>query len=63
MGHGYADPLVKVQWGQSTAEKLRAWGWDVDFKTYRNMPHTASDEEIDDLEKYLKERIPDQEGK
>lgn len=63
MGHGDADPLVKIQWGQSTAEKLRGWGWDVNFKTYKNLPHSASDEEINDLEKYLKERIPDEADK
>ena len=59
MGHGDADPLVKVQWGQGTAEKLRSWGWEVDFKTYRGLPHSAADAEIDDLEEYLKARIPD----
>ncbi|KAK3690604.1 hypothetical protein LTR37_019100 [Vermiconidia calcicola] len=60
MGHGIADPLIKVEWGQMTADKLKGWGWDVDFKTYRGLQHSASPEEIDDLERYLKERIPDQ---
>ncbi|KAK3687044.1 hypothetical protein LTR37_019206 [Vermiconidia calcicola] len=60
MGHGSADPLIKVEWGQMTADKLKGWGWDVDFKTYRGLQHSASPEEIDDLERYLKERIPDQ---
>ena len=59
MGHGDADPIVKYQWGQMTAEKLKGWGWDVEFKTYRNLPHSASPTEIDDLEVYLKQRIPD----
>ena len=59
MGHGDADPLVKIQWGQASAEKLRGWGWDVDFRSYKGIPHTAAPQEIDDLEKYLKERIPD----
>ena len=62
MGHGDADPLVKVQWGQSTAEKLRSWGYDVEFKTYRGLPHSAAPQEIDDLENWLKARIPDQES-
>ncbi len=59
MGHGDADPLVKVQWGQSTAEKLKSWGYEVDFKTYRGLPHSAAPQEIDDLEQYLRQRIPD----
>lgn len=63
MGHGDADPLVRVEWGQRTAEKIREWGYEVDFKTYRGVPHSASPQEIDDLEKWLKERLPDVEGK
>lgn len=59
IGHGDADPVVKYQWGAATAEKLKSWGYEVDFKTYRGLPHSAAPEEIDDLEKYLKERIPD----
>lgn len=58
MGHGDKDPIVRYDWGQMTAGKLREWGWSVDFKTYRNLPHSAAPEEIDDLEKYLNERIP-----
>ena len=60
MGHGEADPLVKVQWGKDTAAKLESWGYDVDFKTYKGLPHSAAPEEIDDLERWLKDRIPDQ---
>jgi predicted esterase len=63
MGHGDADPLVKVQWGEATAQKLKDWGYEVDFKTYRGLPHSAAPQEIDDLEEYLKKRIPDTEAK
>lgn len=62
MGHGDADPLVRVQWGLATADKLRSWGYEVDFKTYRGLPHSAAPQEIDDLEVYLKQRIPDLEA-
>ena len=34
MGHGDADPLVRLEWGRRSAEKLREWGWKVDFNTY-----------------------------
>jgi predicted esterase len=63
MGHGDADPVVKHQWGQMTADKLKEWGWDVEFKTYPGLPHSAAPQEVDDLERYLKARIPDQESK
>lgn len=60
MGHGDADPVVRYAWGQMTAEKLKGWGWSVDFRTYKNLPHSAAPQEIDDLESYLLQRIPDQ---
>lgn len=59
MGHGTADPVVKYEWGQMTAAKLKEWGWNVDLHSYPGLPHSAAPEEIDDLEKYLKGRIPD----
>jgi len=59
MGHGDFDPVVRYPWGKATAEKLREWGWQVDFKTYPGLPHSCSQDEIDDLENYIKARIPD----
>jgi predicted esterase len=35
MGHGDADQVVRYDWGKLTAEKLKEWGIDVDFNTYR----------------------------
>ncbi|KAK3654702.1 hypothetical protein LTR56_003975 [Elasticomyces elasticus] len=58
MGHGDADQVVRYAWGKMTADTLKGWGWNVDFKTYRGLPHSAAPEEIDDLEKYLNQRIP-----
>lgn len=63
MGHGEADPLVKVQWGRETAGKLTEWGWKVDLRTYPHLPHSASPEEIEDLRGWLEERIPELDGK
>ncbi|KAK8216074.1 Phospholipase/carboxylesterase/thioesterase [Phyllosticta capitalensis] len=58
MGHGDIDPVVRHEWGQRTADTLKEWGWNVDFRTYEGLPHSADPEEIDDLENYLKQRIP-----
>ncbi|KAK4507654.1 hypothetical protein PRZ48_001389 [Zasmidium cellare] len=60
MGHGDADPVVKYPWGKATADKLKEWGWDVDFRTYRGLPHSAAPQEIDDLAQYLQARLPEQ---
>ncbi|KAL8723119.1 MAG: hypothetical protein Q9225_000522 [Loekoesia sp. 1 TL-2023] len=60
MGHGDQDPLVKIEWGQETANRLKALGWKVDFNAYKGMAHDASPKEMDDLEAWLKERLPAQ---
>ncbi|KAG9946802.1 Phospholipase/carboxylesterase, partial [Aureobasidium melanogenum] len=59
MGHGDVDPVVQYAWGQATAKTLQEWGWNVDFKTYKGLPHSAAPQEINDLERYIKERVPD----
>lgn len=35
MGHGDADQVVRYEWGKRTAEKLKEWGWTVDFRRYQ----------------------------
>jgi predicted esterase len=59
MGHGDADPVVQYPWGKASAEKLREMGYEVDFKTYRGLPHSAAPQEIEDLAAFLKARIPE----
>jgi predicted esterase len=34
MGHGDSDPLVKPEWGEMTANKLKEFGFSVDYRTY-----------------------------
>jgi predicted esterase len=34
MGHGDADPVVRYEWGKLTSEKLKEWGYNVEFRTY-----------------------------
>jgi predicted esterase len=58
MGHGDADQVVQHKWGQKTAEQLKEWGHPVDFQTYKDLPHSADPQEIDDLENFLNKVIP-----
>jgi len=58
MGHGDEDPLVLPKWGQMTADILKQWGYRVNLKFYPGLEHSALPQEIDDLESYIKERIP-----
>ncbi|KAL8993084.1 MAG: hypothetical protein Q9169_006608, partial [Polycauliona sp. 2 TL-2023] len=57
MGHGEVDPLVKLEWGQRTAETLRGFGWEVDWRVYKGLAHSADPKEMDDLEGWLSERL------
>lgn len=58
MGHGSVDPLVKYDWGVQTAQALKEMGWNVDFRTYEGLAHSAEPREIDDLEQWIGERLP-----
>jgi len=58
MGHGDVDPMVKHEWGVETVKTLAEMGWKVDFKTYKGLAHSADPKEIDDLEIYLRARLP-----
>lgn len=58
MGHGEVDPLVLPKWGQLTKETLTNEGHKVELKFYPGLAHSADPDEIDDVEKFLNERIP-----
>ena len=60
MGHGDSDPLVRHEWGVETADVLKKLGFDVTFRTYKGLVHSADPKEIDDVEKWLEERLPAQ---
>ncbi|KAL2114778.1 hypothetical protein VUR80DRAFT_88 [Thermomyces stellatus] len=57
MCHGTFDPLVVPQIAQASFEALKGMGYDVKMKTYP-MAHSACPEELDDVEEFLKERLP-----
>ncbi|CRK21938.1 hypothetical protein BN1708_003519 [Verticillium longisporum] len=60
MGHGGSDPLVRPELGQMSAEMLKKLGFDVTLKIYPGMPHSACPEELDDVEAFLRARLPAQ---
>lgn len=42
--HGDCDPIVPYRWGQMTASLLKQFMTQTEFKTYRGMMHTSSEE-------------------
>ncbi|KAI5867402.1 Phospholipase/carboxylesterase [Durotheca rogersii] len=63
MCHGDADPVVPYGLGQMSFEKLKKEGFDVTMKTYPEMPHSACVEELDEIEAFLRARLPPTEDK
>jgi predicted esterase len=59
MGHGTADNVVQYKWGKATFEQLKEWDYQVEFKTYEGLTHSADPEELQDLAQWLKARVPD----
>ncbi|CAM0137379.1 hypothetical protein VKS41_003264 [Umbelopsis sp. WA50703] len=53
MGHGDRDPVVQFAYGSKSADLLKSKGYNVEFHSYKGVVHTASDEEISDVAKFL----------
>ncbi|EGV62700.1 phospholipase/carboxylesterase [Yamadazyma tenuis] len=55
-GHGTADPIIAHQYGQLTAEFYQSLGFtNYRFKSYPGMAHSAGDDELVDVAKFLKD--------
>lgn len=52
MAHGSADPMLPMQWGLASADKLREAGFEVEWHDYP-MPHAVCPEEIADIRAWL----------
>jgi predicted esterase len=58
MAHGSADLVVPTAFGRESAQILRAAGFDVVWKEYPGMGHSACLEELDDVEEFLRKQLP-----
>ncbi|KAI1140640.1 Phospholipase/carboxylesterase [Hypoxylon sp. FL0543] len=58
MCHGDEDSVVPTNFGQMSYEMLKKQGFDVTMKIYRGMPHSACVEELDEVEAFLRARLP-----
>ncbi|KAK4117526.1 acyl-protein thioesterase-1-like protein [Canariomyces notabilis] len=66
MAHGDSDQVVNIALGKTSFDLLKGMGYNAEFKVYKGMEHSASLEELDDVEAFLRERLPalgDNEGK
>ncbi|RSL48109.1 Acyl-protein thioesterase 1 [Fusarium sp. AF-6] len=58
MFHGDADPIVNVQRGKLSVDLLKELGYDVTWKIYPGMGHSACLEELDEVEAFLRQQLP-----
>ncbi|KZN90409.1 Acyl-protein thioesterase [Penicillium chrysogenum] len=63
LAHGTEDPVVPFASGKTSAQKLKELGLEnVSFNQYENLGHSATPEEIDDLEKFIEKALAEGEG-
>jgi predicted esterase len=58
MCHGDQDTMVQLGLGEESADKLKDLGYDVTFKKYLGLAHSASPAEIQDIATFIKDRLP-----
>ncbi|XP_019866715.1 acyl-protein thioesterase 1 isoform X2 [Aethina tumida] len=58
--HGDCDPLVPYKWGQMTASLLKTLLNKPEFKSYKGLMHSSSDEELNDVRAFVEKNIPSQ---
>ncbi|CAH1155623.1 unnamed protein product [Phaedon cochleariae] len=58
--HGDCDPVVPYKWGQMTASILKTMLQDVEFKSFRGLMHTSSDDELLDIKQFISKYLPSQ---
>ena len=56
MGHGTQDQVVPEALGRRSADALKGWGYEVDYRTYP-MAHSVSPQEIADVSAWLGARL------
>jgi len=59
--HGDCDPLVPLTFGQMSSALIKAFCPNAQFKSYVGLSHSSSEQEMDDLKKFLSEKIPSSE--
>ncbi|KAK4247789.1 Phospholipase/carboxylesterase/thioesterase [Corynascus novoguineensis] len=58
MAHGDSDQVVNLELGKKSYELLKSMGYNVTLKIYEGMEHSACPEELDEVESFLRERLP-----
>ena len=58
-GHGDVDPMVPLQWAQLSHQALQMIGFsNLTFKTYGGLGHSSTEEEMEDVNDWIKNTSP-----
>lgn len=59
IGHGDVDDVVQLEWAKLSHKALQTIGFsNLTFKTYKGVPHSSSEEEMDDVDRYIETIFP-----
>jgi lysophospholipase-2 len=56
--HGEADPVVPLVWGKQSADFLSPHNPNHKFKSYPGLPHSSSQEELEDVRAFINKHLP-----
>jgi len=59
-GHGDCDPVLPYKFGQLSASLLKSFMKTTEFKTYRGLSHSSTEEELADMKKFIDKHIGSQ---
>ena len=54
LGHGERDRKMKLEWGREMSDTLSEMGMDVSFKTYEELEHWFTSQELWDITVFLR---------
>lgn len=57
MCHGLDDGVVLYPWAKGSFDQLKKCGVEGEFKTYPDLAHSASEEELDDVLTFIRQRL------
>ena len=57
MCHGLDDGVVLYPWAKGSFDQLKRCGVEGEFKTYPDLAHGASEEELDDVLTFIRQRL------
>ncbi|RXG61480.1 Acyl-protein thioesterase 1 [Armadillidium vulgare] len=58
--HGESDPVVPYKFGELTSQLLKQCTTNSEFKSYRDLLHSSSDEEMNDVKNFVAKCLPEQ---